>query len=181
MTLDEYMKNAEGYVGIAAASGYLFIGTKEQYEEEIDVLHKKAVSLAREALCDANKKIKALQDGGFNSVEVFIYVPKTTDPEILKGSFASWRMAADELAQKAKLLRGFTEKYESAVRSKERAERIIQSLPYRERRIKETYKSITEDKMCVIIEGDEGGRFWDMSEAERSRRSDNSKDIKHNA
>ena len=180
MTLDEYMQTAEGNVAIGAASGYFFIGTKEQYDKDIDKLHKRAVSLAREALCDANKKIKALQDGGFNSVEVFIYVPKTTDPEILKGSFASWKMAADELTQKAKLLRGFTEKYESVVRSKERAERIINSLPYRERRIKEKYKSITEDKMIVIIEGDECGRFWDMSEAERSR-DDKSKDIKHNA
>lgn len=180
MTLDEYMQTTEGNVAIGAASGYFFIGTKEQYDKDIDKLHKMAVSLAKEALCDANKRIEALQSGVFNSVEVFVYVPKTTDPEILKGSFASWKMAADELTQKAKLLRGFTEKYESAVRSKERAERIINSLPYRERRIKEKYESITEDKMIVIIEGDECGRLCDMSEAERSR-DDTSENHKHNA
>ena len=180
MTLDEFMANAKGNVAVGAASGYFFIGNKEQYEDEIDKLHKRAVSLAKETLNDANKRIEALQAGGFNPVDVFIYVPQTTDPEILKGSFASWRMAADELIQKAKLLKNYTDKYESAVKSKTRAEGIINSMPYRDRRVKESYKSITEDKTIVIIEGDESGRFWDMSEAERSR-DDNSKDIKHNA
>lgn len=180
MTLDEFMANAKGNVAVGAASGYFFIGNKEQYEHEIDKLHKKAVSLAKEVLNDANKRIEALQAGGFKPVDVFIYVPQTTDPEILKGSFASWRMAADELIQKAKLLKNYTDKYENAVKSKARAEGIINSIPYRERRVKESYKSLTEDKTIVIIEGNESGRFWDMSEAERSR-DDNSKDIKHNA
>lgn len=177
MTLDEYMKNKEGVVAIGAASGYFFIGTREEYEESIDKIHAKAVASAKEVLYDANARLRALRAGGFEPVEVSIYIPETTDVEIMRGVFAGWLAEADKLERGARLLRKYTEKYESAIKSKARAERIISSIPYRERQIKETYPSITEDKTNVIVEGDESARFWDKEEFDNDR----TKNTKHNA
>lgn len=177
MTLDEYMKDKKGIVAIGAASGFFFIGTKEEYEESIDKIHAKAISSAKEVLNDANARLIALKAGGFDPVEVSIYIPETTDIEILRGVFAGWRADADKLEKGAKLLRKYTKKYENAAKSKARAERIISSIPYRERQIKETYPSILEDKTNVIIDGDESGRYWDMEEANNDR----AKNTKHNA
>lgn len=40
MTLDEYMKTANGLVQIGSGVGYFFFGTKEEYEEQIDNIAK---------------------------------------------------------------------------------------------------------------------------------------------
>lgn len=177
MTLDEYMQGASGVVAIGAASGYFFVGSKAEYEQTIDALHRKAISQAKEVLNDANERLRALKSGGFAPVEVSIYIPETTDVEIMRGVFAGWRADIEKLERSAKLLRKYTEKYENAVKSKARAERIIESTPYREREVKEITTSLLEDKMIVIVDGDECGRFWDMEEA----RNDRAKNTKHNA
>ena len=177
MTLDEYMKDKEGVVAIGAASGYFFIGTREEYEESIDKIQKKAISQAKEVLHDANSRLEALKAGGFDPVSVSIYIPETTDPEIMRGVLAGWKADADKLERNARCLYKFIDKYENAIKSKARAEGIINAIPYRERQIKETYPSITEDKTNVIVEGDESARFWDKEEFDNDR----AKNTKHYA
>ena len=169
MLLDEFMQTAEGIIAIGASSGFIFIGTREQYEEEIDKAYKKAVTGAKETLKDAEARLEALKRGGFNDIEICRSIPETTDVTELSETFAEWRFSADKLEKYAKLLKAFTERYESAAKSKARAERILSSKPYREREIKEKYKAIRKGQTNIIIEGDENGRFWSLDEAEEAR------------
>lgn len=181
MTLDEFMSNHDGIAAIGASTGYFFVGNKEQYEREIDGLYKVARFNAHKMLADANCRLEALRAGGFKTIEETpVYIPQTDDLDILKGVIKGWRIDADRLEQQAKTLKSFADKFEEQARRKAKAEEIINSKPYRERDIIDMYPSITEKKMCVIIEGKESGSFWDLSEAER-RRHDTRKNIKHNA
>ena len=169
MTLDEYMKTAEGIIAIGASSGFIFIGTREQYEDEIDKAYKKAVSNARETLKDSEAKLEALRRGGFDDINVSITIPDTTDISELTEYFAEWRFNADKLKRQSELLKAYTDKFESAAKSKARAERIISSKPYRERQIKENYRAMRKGQTNIIIEGNESGRFWSWDDAEEVR------------
>ena len=169
MLLDDFMQDAEGIIAIGAASGFIFIGTREQYEAEIDRAYHKAVISAKDTLKDAEARLEALKRSGFDDINASIAIPDTTDAIELTESFAEWRFTADKLEKQAKLLKAFTDRYESAAKSKARSERILSSKPYREREIKEKYKAIRKGQTNIIIDGDENGRFWSLDEAEEAR------------
>lgn len=181
MTLDEYMKEQTGITAIGASTGYFFIGDKEQYEQEIDQLYRQARFTAHKVLVDSTARLEALRAGGFDTIEeTAVYIPQTDDIDIVKGVIKGWRLDADRLKQRIDALRSFADKFEEAIRRKSKAEEILASKPYREREVIDIYRSITEKKMCVIIDGKETGALWDLVEAER-RRNDTRKTDKHNA
>lgn len=170
MTLDEYMSHASGIVAVGASSAYLFVGTRDQYESEIDKIYARIQSYAREQKRDAEHTLDALRRSGMTPLEITPYIPETDDLTELKGIFAAYQLDAERAERYAKALRTYATRYESYAKQKARAERMIKAEPFRVREVKDTYVSLTENKTCVIIEGEETGRYWDHAEAERSRK-----------
>ena len=183
LTLDAYMHllKPDWIVAIGAASSYIFIGNKEQYEAEIDKIYEKMQRNARYSLQEANNILYALKRDGIKPVNVEVFIPDSDDAITVKNALGSWRIDAGRIMRFGKNLLTFADKYESAIKQKMRAESILMAPPFRERTVKEQHRSLTEKKIIVIIEGDEHGTLWSYDEAERRRADDTSKNTKYHA
>lgn len=180
MKLDEFVKaqKDDAILAIGASSGFIFVGTKAQYEDEIDKSYKRARANARDLLSDAENRLRALRLGGFDGIDLAISIPE--DNAELPEAFRDWRLSADRLSAQAQLLRNYTDKFEAALKSKERAEYTLNKCSYREREVKESYRAIRRGQINVIIEGVEGGRFWTLEENEEVRGNGAKKDTRNN-
>lgn len=169
MKLDEFVKlqDDKTIIAIGASSGFVFIGTKAQYEDEIDKAYKRAQTNARDLLRDAENRIEALRRDGFDDVNAHINIPESD--EELPEAFKQMRATADNLIRKAQLLRSYVDKFDSAVRSRKRAQFTLSAPAYRDREVKESYRAIRQGQINVIIEGVECGRYWTLEANEEDR------------
>jgi hypothetical protein len=146
MTLQEYMNNLEDdkIVAIGSKSQYFFIGTKEEFEEDIDKIDKILADDRQRYLQDALvtiENIKKLQyEEGMGTYDF-----------------------AEKLIHSGRALK-------SALTRKENLKKAIRDYkPIRDREVIDEYESITENVTRVIVPGYEQGTFWFRDEYKNMR------------
>ena len=177
MTIDEYMhaQKPNQVVAIGAGTGFIFIGTVKEYEEKIDKEYKKHVDYAKDLLRRGQNMLEACERDGVPDIEVTIYDGDYEDPLSMVETANNWLHESAKIKDYARLLNAYATKVGTAAKQQLRAEAMLKAIPYRLRDVKETYPSVTEDKIIAIVEGDESGRYWDYKEVKREDKNHGTK------
>lgn len=142
-TLDEAVQEMgdDVILHIGSESGFVFVGTKKQYEQMIDRISDHYHKFFMEAKNRYTRKIKKYSDK-LRELEKSEYYEKE-----LRMITESLRTYKRYLKQICNVLNRFK--------------------PMRERAAKEVYKRISKDGIVILIEGDETGKYWNKQEWEK--------------
>lgn len=142
-TLDEAVKemNDDVIIHIGSKSGFVFIGTKQEYGQMIDRISDQYHKSFTEAKNRYTRKIKKYSDK-LRCLEKSEYYEK--ELRMITESLRKYKMY---LKQICNVLNRFK--------------------PMRERMVKEIYKRISKDGIVITIQGDEAGKYWDKDEWDR--------------
>lgn len=129
----------ETILNVGSATGWFFIGKKEDYEKNIE-------KISRSYLKDALEREKKYREKIRGANEVL----------------ADSRLTFDELSKMIKKIR----RYFPMLKKVE--EYIDEFIPIKDRDVKSVYdKNKKEDGICIVVKGKESGDFWDREEWER--------------
>lgn len=132
------IKNDNEILHIGSGAGFIFIGTKKEYDQQIDGVSK-------------------------HCYDFYKSIPPAKEKSILSAAIEIAKLKRDhkyksELVKKA-------EKISKLYNSKIAAEDYIKIFkPLRNRKVLEVYPRIQKDGSCIIVEGIEQGKYWDKSE-----------------
>lgn len=155
MTLGDFIDQFEkddAYIRIGSASGWLFVGTKTEWEKYHEAIEQAAKAQAEFCFTQAKRALNfALTN------------KKKFDAE----KFENAHEAAENYV---KMLEANIKRIHSLEKTLNRAEeRLSAYTPLLTREIEETYTglSVTDGGAFVIIKGYEQGRYWDREEFEK--------------
>ena len=141
MKLDKLVKEIENdneILHIGSGTGFIFIGTKKEYDQQIDGISKHYFDFYRS-------------------------IPTAREKSILNMAIEIAKLKRDH-KYKSKLVK-IAEKITKLYNSKIAAEDYIKVFkPLRNRKVLEVYPRIQKDGICIILEGIEQGKYWDKSE-----------------
>lgn len=143
-TLDEAVKemNDDVIIHIGSASGFVYIGTKQQYDKMIDSISERYHKFFLNAKKRYTRKIK-------------IYYGKLKALDEQSETYENcYRMITECIHRYKRYLKqvcGVIDRFK----------------PMRERMVKEIYKRISKDGIVITIQGDEAGKYWDKDEWDR--------------
>ena len=139
--LDKLVKEIENdneVLHIGSGTGFVFIGTRKEYDQQIDVVSKRCYDFYKSIPPNREKSI----------LSAAIEIAK------LKRNY-KYRSELVKIAEK------ITKLYNSKIA----AEDYIKVFkPLRNRKVLEVYPRIQKDGICIILEGIEQGKYWDKSE-----------------
>lgn len=129
---------------IGASSGWLFIGNKMQYENEIDALS--------EAIYEKHEK---RYNSYTNRLQMVLKEPKKTYAIHINGGtyYRSYKSYVKSLSRMMKLYEGIYLNY----------------VPLRQRNVLDIYMKDAEEGVAIIIEGQENGPYWTKGEQNEKR------------
>ena len=129
----------ETVLNVGSATGWFFVGKKEDYEKNIEKISRSYLNAAKEREKNYREKIREAN-------------------EVLADS----RLTFDELSKMIKKIRRYLP------RLKQEEKYIDEFIPIKDRDVKSVYDKIKkEDGICIVVEGTENGNFWDREEWER--------------
>ena len=145
-TLDEAVKKMDDdeIIHIGSASGFVYIGTKQQYEQMIDSISDRCHKFFKDAKKRYTRKIK-------NYSEKLKSIDKESETYEKES-----RMITECIQRYKRYLKqvcGVLERFK----------------PMRERSVKEIYKRISKDGIVITMEGDETGKYWSKDEWDRDQ------------
>ena len=145
-TLDEAVKemNDDVIIHIGSESGFVFIGTKQEYGQMIDRISDQYHESFTEVKNRYTRKIKKYSDK-LRDLEKSEYYEKE-----LRMITESLRAYKRYLKQICNVLNRFK--------------------PMRERMVKEIYKRISKDGIVITIQGDETRKYWGKDEWDRDHK-----------
>lgn len=147
MTLDELRQkigNDDTILSVGSRSGYMFVGTRQDYDREIDAISAEVKTVLEDKLGGVEATIQSLQAA-------------LAAEHTRKGSISpdSVRKRLAEFEEKQRAL----------------AETLAIFKPLRERKVIDLYPRINpDDGLCVIIEGGEIGEAWFKDEYDALRK-----------
>lgn len=131
---------------IGSQTNYFFVGTKNEYERQIDDISTYYHNFYKRVIKERTKDIYG------------------TVGEIAK--------LKKDCKYKQKLSAKIT-RLISLYNVKETAEQILKEFkPMRSRKVLEVYLRVQKDGICIIVEGAEQGKYWDKSEWDRDHKGD---------
>lgn len=147
MTLDELrqkISNDDMILSIGSRSGYMFIGTRQDYDREIDAISTEVKTALEDKLGEVETTIQSLQAA------------------LVAGHTRKGSISPDSVRKK---LAEFEEKQRVL------AETLAIFKPLREREVIDLYSRINpNDGTCVIVEGGETGEAWFKEEYDKTKK-----------
>lgn len=144
MTLDTLRQAVEGedtILSVGSKSAYLFIGTKADYDREIDEVSDRARALLCTQLQETERTIRSLK----TALATGNVRRDSISPESMKKKLAEFEVRQQRLTNA-----------------------IDRFTPLREREVIDLYRRLDpDDGWCVIIEGEERGEAWMKVEYDR--------------
>ena len=139
--LDKLVKEIESdneVLHIGSGTGFIFIGTRKEYDQQIDGVSKRYYDFYRS-------------------------IPPAREKSILNTAIEIAKLKRDH-RYKSELIKKVN-KITALYNSKIAAEDYIKIFkPLRNRKVLEAYPRIQKDGVCIIVEGMEQGKYWDKSE-----------------
>lgn len=139
--LDKLVKEIESdneVLHIGSGTGFIFIGTRKEYDQQIDGVSKHYYDFYRS-------------------------IPHAREKSILNTAIEIAKLKRDH-KYKSELIKKVN-KITTLYNSEIAAEDYIKIFkPLRNRKVLEVYPRIQKDGICIIVEGIEQGRYWDKSE-----------------
>ena len=132
---------------IGSSTGFIFIGTKEEYHKNVGGISSHWKKFYQDIVKSREKSIMST-------------VAEITK---LKKDY-KYRPALEDKLNRLKILYA----------SKTGAEDILKAFkPIQSRKVLDVYPRIQMDGICIIVEGQEQGKYWDKSEWDRDHKGDN--------
>lgn len=142
------------YIHIGAACGFFFVGTKEEYEANIDRIDE-------EYRLKIKKQIRKCNDALRKRAFIRLELAAITDKGIIDYTSELLKLK-EKLEHDIKMeIRIVTKTYNALLHRKEELKNWI---PFRDREVKETYERIAGDGVIITVCGDESGKYWDRNE-----------------
>ncbi len=144
--ISEQDNDVRFYIGTSAGTGFIFIGTKEDFEKEIDALSETRLTEMKKSLKDSIPELKMMVKKG---------APGQDDDSPLSKDYC------EKIASYGRTLANL------AKRVVDLPKEIKEFVPYRDRKVRKTYQkdSIPEEiGTAIIIEGNDPGKYWLYSE-----------------
>ena len=131
---------------IGSSAGFIFIGTKEEYLKNVGGISAHWKKFYQDIVKSREKSIMST-------------VAEITK---LKKDY-KYRTALEDKLKRLKILYA----------SKTGAEDILKAFkPIQHRKVLDVYPRIQMDGICIIVEGQEQGKYWDKSEWDRDHKGD---------
>lgn len=146
-TLDEAVREMDDneIIHIGSASGFVYIGTKQQYDQMIDSISDRYHNFFKDAKKRYTRKIKKYSE----KLKALDEESETYEKE--------YRMITECVQRYKRYLKqvcGVIDRFK----------------PMRERMVKEIYKRISKDGIVITIQGDETGKYWSKDEWDRGHK-----------
>lgn len=132
---------------IGSSTGFIFIGTKEEYHKNVGGISAHWKKFYQDIVKSREKSIMST----------------VTEITKLKKDY-KYRTALEDKLSRLKILYA----------SKMTAEDILKAFkPIQHRKVLDVYPRIQMDGICIIVEGQEQGKYWDKQEWDRDHKGDN--------
>ena len=129
----------ETVLNVGSATGWFFVGKKEDYEKNIEKISRSYLNDAKEREKKYREKIREANE-----------------------ALSDNKITFDELTKMVKRIRT----YFPALKKVEKY--IDEFTPIKDRDVESVYDKIKkEDGICIVVKGTENGKFWDREEWER--------------
>ena len=140
------LMNDDDILHIGSSTGFIFIGTKEEYHKNVGGISSHWKKFYQDIVKSREKSIMS------------------TVAEITKlKKDHKYRTAMEDKLNRLKILYA----------SKTGAEDILKEFkPIQHRKVLDVYPRIQMDGICIIVEGQEQGKYWDKSEWDRDHKGD---------
>lgn len=148
LNLDECVRelSENDILHIGAQTNYFFVGTKTEYEKQIDDISTYYHNFYKRVIEERTKDI-------YGTVGEIAKLKK------------DFKYKQNLSAKIARLINLYNDK--------ENAEKILKEFkPMRSRKVLDVYLRVQKDGICIIVKGAEQGKYWDKSEWDRDHKGD---------